>query len=360
MIQPMRASSPRDGAAAPEKPGAVPSGGASLALAAARYDILLPIASGGMATVYLARSRADGGEAALKIPHAFLAEIAEFRLELIEEARLAEQIRHPNVVAVLDAGESEDGLFLAMEYVEGDTLATLTKASSAAGLPLGIGMRVLLDALAGLHAAHELGDPSGRLAGVVHRDFSPQNILIGLDGVAKLTDFGVARAATRLSNTRTGAIKGGKVAYMSPEQARGLPLDRRCDVWAAGVIAWELIAGRRLHDTDNAAATRFVEVTEEPPPLWTVSADVPPPLAETVAYALRVDVAARCPDAATLARALAAGCRAGGIRIADHEEVGAHVTALVGAKLARRRAEAAEKLAAINAARDALAVRGRF
>jgi len=333
----------------------VPAGGASLDRAAARYDVLLPIASGGMATVYLARGRgpADAGEVALKIPHAFLADITDFRLELLEEARLAVQIRHPNVVAVLDppdAGEGEDGLYLAMEYVEGDTLAALVKAraSSAAGLPLGVGVRVLLDALAGLHAAHELCDAGGRLAGVVHRDFSPQNILVGLDGAAKLTDFGVAKAAARLSNARTGALQGrGKAAYMAPEQARGLPLDRRCDVFAAGVLAWELVAGRRLYGSESDGAARLATATEEPPSLRSVRADVPRPLAEAVAFALCMDLEARCPDAATLAAALADGCRAGGIRVADAAEVGAHVAAVVGEKLARRRAQAAERLAAL-------------
>ena len=311
-----------------------------------RYDVLLPIASGGMATVYLGRSRGVGGferEVALKLTHAHLRQSADFAAELLEEGKLAAQIRHPNVVPVLDAGEDASELFLVMEYIEGDTLSSLERRSTAVGLPLGIGLRIILDALAGLHAAHELTNLSGQLVGVVHRDFSPQNILVGLDGVSRLADFGVAKAASRLSFTQTGFVKG-KTCYMSPEQARGQDLDRRCDVWAAGVVAWELLAGRPLHPSQNDAVTLLKIVTEEPPRLSTVRSDIPPELEDAVAHALTIDLDIRCPDAATFARELATACHNARLRIAEAGEVGAHVAALVGGKLKERRERVAEIL----------------
>lgn len=311
-----------------------------------RYDVLLPIASGGMATVYLGRSRGVGGferEVALKLTHAHLRQSADFAAELLEEGKLAAQIRHPNVVPVLDAGEDASELFLVMEYIEGDTLSSLERRSTAVGLPLGIGLRIILDALAGLHAAHELTSLSGQLVGVVHRDFSPQNILVGLDGVSRLADFGVAKAASRLSFTQTGFVKG-KTCYMSPEQARGQDIDRRCDVWAAGVVAWELLAGRPLHPSQNDAVTLLKIVTEEPPRLSTVRSDIPPELEDAVAHALTIDLEIRCPDAATFARELATACHNARLRIAEAGEVGAHVAALVGGKLKERRERVAEIL----------------
>src|SRR5580704_13773364 len=189
-----------------------------------------------MATVYLARTVGPGGfttEVALKLTHAHLRENPEFSHDLLEEAKLVARIRHHNVVPVIDVGEDPRGIYLVMEYVEGDSLAGLFKrAGSTRPIPLAIAARFMLDALEGLHAAHELRDEAGQLLGLVHRDFTPHNILIGTDGVARLADFGIAKAATRLGNTRMGMVKG-KIAYMPPEQAKGLTLDRRCDVWAA-------------------------------------------------------------------------------------------------------------------------------
>ena len=313
-----------------------PSGGASLTLAEARFEVLLPIASGGMGTVYLARRRCDGLEVALKIPHAFLRDISEFRREMEEEAGLTAQIRHPHVVALVEAGKAEDGLYLAMEYVEGETLAMLGGiAGPLQSLPLGIGVRMLLDALAGLHAAHELKDPEGRAANVVHCDVCPQNLLVGLDGRTRVIDFGVARSNAHA----TGAIRG-RSAYMAPEQAEGRAVDRRCDVWAAGVVGWELVAGRRLHEGDGRGRTLGEELGE-PPPLQRVRPDVPRGLARALEAALRVDVAVRCANAATLAGLILEGCHEDGLAVAAHAEVAAHVGALVGERIARRRAEVA-------------------
>ncbi len=306
-----------------------------------RYDLLLPIASGGMATVYLARSQGVGGFerlVALKLTHAHLREHEDFSGGLVDEAKLAARIRHPNVVPVLDVGDDPNGVFLVMEYVEGDSLAGLRRRAAAAGegLPQAVVLSILLDALAGLHSAHELKGGNGERVGLVHRDFSPQNILVGVNGIAWLTDFGVAKAATRLTNTATGLIKG-KLSYMSPEQARGEALDRRCDVWAAGVVAWEALAGRSLYKSENDVATLLKIATQEPPRLGTVVPGFSPELDHAVAWALTMDLPQRCPTAADLARSLRKAAPA-----ADREEVAEWVTRLTESKLAERHARIRE------------------
>ena len=310
-----------------------------------RYEILLPIASGGMATVYLARARGAGGferDVALKLTHAHLKETTEFASDLLDEAMLAVRIKHPNVVPILDVDDDPLGLFLVMEYIEGDTLAGLRRKGAAQHQPLprNVAMRVLLDALAGLHAAHEIKDDAGTALDLVHRDFSPQNILVGLDGVAKLTDFGIAKASSRLSETRTGLVKG-KISYMAPEQARSQTLDRRCDVWAAGVIAWELLSERRLYATDNDVGTLLKVVSEEPPLLRTIAPDLSPDIEAAVKHALTIDLSRRVPSAQAFSRELSAACQAAGL-VADHEQVAAHLSTLVGARLRERRRRAAE------------------
>lgn len=303
-----------------------------------RYQLLLPIATGGMATVYLARQSGPAGfqrDVALKLVHPHLRESGEWITDLIEEAKLAARIRHPNVVPILDVGDEAAGVFLAMEYIEGDSLAGLL-AAAGGKIPPDIGRRILCDGLAGLHAAHELKDDRGFALGVVHRDFSPQNLLVGIDGVCRLTDFGIAKAASRLTVTRTGTVKG-KVAYMSPEQARGLPLDRRADVWSAGAVAWEVFAGRRLFEGDEEIATGLRVVTEKPPLLSTVDPSLPKPLAEAVASALIQDVDARCPTAEELRRRIAETGP-----LADPSAVAEYVADLAAPALEQRRMRVAE------------------
>ena len=301
----------------------------------------MPIASGGMATVYLARSRGAGGferEVAIKKLHPHLLEDApDAALELIEEAKLASRIRHPNVVPVLDVGDGPGGVFLVMEYIEGETLSALLRDAAAAGapLPVPIALRILSDALAGLHAAHELRDEVGAPAGLVHRDFSPQNILIGTDGVARLTDFGIAKAANRQGSTQTGIVKG-KVGYMAPEQARGRPLARRCDVWAAGVVAWEVFAGRRLYSPKLDQVTVVMAIVSEVPPrLRSVRPDVPLELDEAIAWALEGDESQRCPSAEDLRQRIL-GAWGREAMPADPAEVAAHVARVAGPKLSKR------------------------
>ena len=193
-----------------------------------RYEVLAQLASGGMAGVYLARALGVAGFerlVAIKGLHPHLAHEPEFIAMFLDEARLAARIRHPNVVPTLDISDTQDaGYYLVMEYIEGDHLGALLQQASkpARACRSPIALRIIVDALDGLHAAHELTDEDGQPLNLVHRDVSPQNILVGIDGVARITDFGVAKAEVRLSTTRDGQLKG-KLAYMAPEQA----IDRR-------------------------------------------------------------------------------------------------------------------------------------
>lgn len=310
-----------------------------------KYELLLPIGSGGMATVFLARSAGVGGfarDVALKLVHSHLRADEESKLHLLEEAKLSARIRHPNVVSVQEVDEDPFGLFLVMDYVEGDNLAGLERAARKAGKPLTDRLiaRLLNDALLGLHAAHELCDERGTPLGMVHRDFTPQNILVSVEGITRLTDFGVAKAADRAVRTKTGLIKG-KIAYMAPEQARGHKLDRRCDVWAAGVVAWELIARRRLYTSEDDVSTLLKIVTERPPRLREVVPSVAPELDDAVAWALEPDPEQRCPTAEMFRATLeAAWAKLGGM--ADTSELGVFVKDCVGHKLVERQASITE------------------
>jgi serine/threonine-protein kinase len=316
-----------------------------------RYEVLLPIASGGMATVYLARATGIAGferEVALKLTHAHLRDEPGFVTALIDEARFAGRIRHPNVVSVLDVAESPEGVFIVMDYVEGDSLAGMARALQKRGerIPIEISLRILDEMLAGLHAAHELTDANGAPLELVHRDVTPHNVLVGIDGVSRLTDFGVARATRRLTKTSTGLVKG-KIAYMSPEQARGAELDRTCDVWAAGIVAWELFSGTRVHDGLNDAALLYKIVREAPMPLRHVRADIPRELDRVVGRALSLDPLARFASADEFAQALSEAARNAYIAPADSRAIKSFVQPLCADRLASR----ARKVARIASAR---------
>jgi serine/threonine-protein kinase len=297
-----------------------------------------------MAEVYLARASGPRGfeqRVALKLVHAHLRDVEHFASDLIEEAKLAVRIRHPNVVATLDAGESDAGVFLVMEYVEGDSLAGLlaTAKRSSVCISRAVRLRILCDALDGLHAAHELRDDDGRLVGLVHRDFSPHNVLVGVDGLSRLGDFGVAKAASRAAHTQSGAVKG-KIGYMAPEQARGRPLDRRCDVWAAGVVAWELLADRRLHPSSDFST--LLDIVNEPPPrLRGIGVDISSAMEEAVSRALAMEPRGRWSTAAAFAAAL----RDASDEIASVAEVAEMVRSIASPSIARLRERVADAAA---------------
>ena len=235
-----------------------------------RYDILHRLAAGGMGAVYVARAVGMGGFerlVAIKALHPHLAEEEEFISMLLDEARLAARMRHPNVVATLDVSQWEDLHYLVMEYVEGDHLAGLLKRPALVGERMAErpAVRIILDALAGLAHAHELTDDRGNSLNFVHRDVSPQNILVGADGIARLTDFGVAKAEYRLSSTRQGTFKG-KLSYTAPETASTAHAEQRSDLFAMGVVLWEALTTSRLFKAENNVAT-LKKLLEEPIPL---------------------------------------------------------------------------------------------
>ncbi|MGK4007733.1 serine/threonine-protein kinase [Sorangium sp. So ce1036] len=213
-----------------------------------KYRPIAEIGRGGMADVCLAVAQGPAGFnklVVLKRARIELCEDAEILAMFLDEARLAARLNHPNVVQTYEVGNDGERLYIAMEYLDGQPLGSLRARVGHGRVPLPVQVRVLCDALAGIHHAHELRDFDGTPIGVVHRDVSPQNIFVTYDGVIKVVDFGIAKAADSLSETRTGMLKG-KVSYMSPEQARGERVDRRSDVFSVGVILWEAIARKRM------------------------------------------------------------------------------------------------------------------
>jgi eukaryotic-like serine/threonine-protein kinase len=305
-----------------------------------RYELVGEIASGGMATVYLARLGGVGGFqrfVAMKRLHPHLQGEKEFVEMFLDEARLSAGIHHPNVVSILEVGASPVGYYLVMEYVEGDTLARILARAASHGkrIPTPITMRIVLDTLHGLHAAHELKDDHGVLVHLVHRDVSPQNVLVGVDGIARITDFGVARATSRLTTTRVGQLKG-KLAYMAPEQAQGEKIDRRADVFSAGVLIWETLAAKRLFKADNEAATLQRVMNDQVPDLRRVAPHLSRELAAVVARGLDRDPTRRFQSALEFADALEAVAieRDG---IADSRDVAAFVKDILGQEIEQQR-----------------------
>ena len=243
-----------------------------------RYALYDAIAAGGMATVHYGRLLGPVGfsrTVAVKRLHAQFARDPEFVSMFLDEARLAARIRHPNVVPTLDVVATGGELFLVMEYVAGESLSRLVRTAAGFGtiVPPRIVIAIMCGVLRGLHAAHEATNERGEPLGIVHRDVSPQNILVGIDGQARVLDFGVAKAAGRLQTTRDGKLKG-KLAYMAPEQLRGKAVDRRVDIFAAATVLWEALTGRRLFRGDNEGAivTKILEGNVELPSSM-VSAD---------------------------------------------------------------------------------------
>jgi serine/threonine-protein kinase len=224
------------------------------------YELLVRIGRGGMASVWVARERSVvSGNQRLVAIKAMLPELAahsEFRSMFLSEVQIIQSIQHDNVVRVFEVSEDHNVLYMAMEWVEGDSLRNIIRVSRAMGaLPPEIAVCIAADAASGLHAAHELRDWDGQLRGVVHCDVSPHNILVGLDGKAKLVDFGIASALERLRSTQDQEVIQGKVSYMSPEQAQGGQVDRRADIFALGIVLYEMSVGEQLFRGRNAAHT---------------------------------------------------------------------------------------------------------
>jgi eukaryotic-like serine/threonine-protein kinase len=223
------------------------------------YRVVDEIGVGGMASVHLARMDGPGGFqkwVAIKRIHPHLVEDETFVNMFLDEARVAARISHPNVATVFELGKHQDTYWIAMEYLHGEPLREVMRHTEEVGQPMPpeIACRVIADAAEGLHAAHELLGRDGEKLGLVHRDVTPHNLFVTYDGSTKVVDFGIAKHSSRTANTRAGTLKG-KLAYMAPEQVRGEQLDRRTDVFALGVVLWELTTGRRLFRMDSDMET---------------------------------------------------------------------------------------------------------
>ena len=317
-----------DGKALPEwsRPGDGPveggGGGVQPKHKLDRYELIARIASGGMGMVFLARLEGVGGFQrlfAIKLMHPHLAADAQFIAMFLDEARLAARIHHPNAVSIIDVCASESGYYLVMEYVEGFTLDDILDLPSMEQQEkIRLALRVLIDASAGLHAAHDLKGDDGSALDLVHRDVSPQNILVGVDGVGRITDFGVARAAARITASRPGMIKG-KPCYMAPEQARGEALDRRADVFALGIILWEILTGDQLFWSEAGEAAMLVRVMYDPiEPPSVRNPNVPPALDAVVMKALDRNPAERHQTAREFMEELEQGARGAGCLVSNH------------------------------------------
>jgi serine/threonine-protein kinase len=302
-----------------------------------RYELLREIARGGMASVHLARIRGVAGFeriVAVKCCHARLRDDAEFHSMFLDEARLAAKIHHPNVVPTLDAGEDGE-LYLVMEYVEGGSLQQIVRsaAEQKRKIPVGVALRVVVDSLNGLHAAHELCDARGNPLNLVHRDVSPQNIVVGTDGVARIMDFGIAKATVNWTVTKVGQVKG-KYEYMPLEQLVDGDVTRVGDVYAAGVVLWEALTGQRLFhartmvDTMDLVLHRIVEPPSQFDP------DVNAALDEAVLRAIDRRPEARWRTAGEFADAI----EHSGVRLATTREVATFVRELLASQIEQSRA----------------------
>ena len=283
-----------------------------------RYELLVPIAAGGMAQVWAARLLGQGGFSKIVALKMILPEFAndvEFRQMFLDEARIAAKLRHPNACETFDLGEHADTLFIAMEWVDGASMLRLLRVEGAGPAsgepssfrkPIGprIAARMIADACAGLHAAHDLVDDDGSDLRVVHRDISPHNLLVSAAGVAKVTDFGVAKALGKSHLTLTGQIKG-KISYMAPEQLTApASVDRRADVFALGCVLYEITTGHRpFPGTNDAQIVSAILLGQVAPP-HKLDPAYPPQLEGIITRALAVDPAARYQTAEELRLAI--------------------------------------------------------
>ncbi len=316
-----------------------------------RYLVFDAFARGGSATVHLARSVGPAGFSrvfAIKRLHPDLLAEPEFEAMLIDEARLVSRIRHPNVVPVFEVVTAPGELLLVLEYVAGLALSQLFRLARERSerVPVPVLVALMCDVLAGLHAAHEAVNESGEPLSVVHRDVSPQNVLVGVDGAARMVDFGIAQATERLQHTRTGELKG-KLCYMSPEQVRRRAIDRRTDIFGAGAVLWEGLVGERLfggHD-DLTVMRQIADGGYRAP--RSVDPTVPEALDAVAMRALSPLPGDRFPTAAQMAAALEVAAPRAPVRdvVAWVEHVGAQELA--------RRAELVRQVERYDSARSA-------
>jgi tRNA A-37 threonylcarbamoyl transferase component Bud32 len=304
-----------------------------------RFELLCPIARGGMASVWIARSRSEPGLGELvaiktMLPHS--SQDLRSQRMFLDEARITSRIDHGNVARIRDFGCEQTLLYLVLEWVDGDSLSRLQGAVQQKGgqFSPGIALRIVADASAGLHAAHELRDREGAPLGVVHRDVSPQNILVSVDGVAKVIDFGIAKARHRISADTTDGALRGKLLYMAPEQALGREVDCRADVYSLGAVLYHLLAGRPPFSGETEAATfGFITSGLPPPP---VPSNIPAPVARVVRKAL-ARVGERYGTAEELRRAIEAAMVESGLTTSVRD-VATYLQEHLGDRVAARQA----------------------
>ncbi|MCU0694764.1 MAG: serine/threonine protein kinase [Polyangiaceae bacterium] len=304
-----------------------------------RYELLMPVAQGGMASVWAARlvgTRGFQKVVAIKTILPTLSEDARFEQMFLDEAALAARIRHPNVVQVLDLGEEDGLLYQVMEWIEGEPLSTfMRELPEGHSIPFGIAAKIMIGVCDGLHAAHETKDDTGMTVGLVHRDMSPQNILVTSDGAPKVVDFGVAKASSLSSvQTFTGTLKG-KPAYMAPEQILGVDIDRRADVFSIGVLLYVLTTRKHPFRGSNDVATLHNVSKRAPAERPSHHRESYPPELEAVVM-MAIDKARdnRFATAAAVARALEAAVP-DAHKVGD-AEVAAFMRALLGPRLEKR------------------------
>ena len=275
-----------------------------------RYELLIELGRGGMAELFLGRLHGAGGFAKLVaikriLPH--LAQDRQFKEMFLNEGRIAANLSHPNVCQVFELDEVDGELFLAMEYLDGVSWDHLSRELAPGNFAMRLTTGVIVQACEGLHYAHTLRDVEGNPLHVVHRDVSPQNLFVTVDGVCKVLDFGVSKTLTDGPRTRSGVIKG-KLPYMAPEQIRGELLDARADIFALGVCAWEALADRRLFDRASDFMIWKAITEEDVPPIATHWPECPPAVDAAVRRALERDVDRRFATAREFADALRAAC----------------------------------------------------
>ena len=306
------------------------------------YRVIAELARGGMGRVYLARSSGQAGFErlfAIKVMHDRLLDDAEARLMLLDEAHIASRLHHPNVVSVLDVGRYADGHYLVMDYVEGCTLKQLLDRTPGYR-PAHIIVAIMLDALRGLHAAHTLRNAHDEPFHVVHRDVSPDNLLVGLDGCCRVTDFGVAKARERLIDTQVGVCKG-KIAFMAPEQLHDGKVDMRVDVWAAGVTLYAALTGEHPFKARNDGSILHSILHDDPSPPSVVGMCPPAQLDAVILRALARDPEQRFADAQAFADALREVAIAADL-LGTSKDVAGWVETAAGYRLAQRRRMIAE------------------
>jgi len=261
------------------------------------------LADGGMGRVDLAMRRVGGFKRmyAIKRLHPHLASDPDFRAMFLDEARIAGRLRHPNVVGVLDVGEDEQGPFLVMDYVDGLPLSNLMRLARKSGEPMPVQLcaRLGVAVAQGLHAAHDV-EVDGEKLGLVHRDLTPQNIMIGWDGSVRITDFGIAKALGRTTKTATGVIKG-KLAYMAPEQITAKSVDRRADLYSLGIVLFEMLSGERFHGRPGAEVAPLDVLEADIPDIGELRFDVPDELVRLLFELLAKSPEARPPTAREVA-----------------------------------------------------------